>query len=450
MTLFDITDLAAPIALTGARAESDGHVAFQDRATSPQRYYVAASNEIREPDAVYRDWSSNLTSSSAGADYLLIGYRHFLAATQPLVDLRATQGLLVMSVDVQDVYDEFSHGVLDPGAIKDFLAYAATQWQVPPTYVLFVGDGTIDFHDYLGQGWHNYVPVYPAYIDLHVGPFPAETASDKELDPGPELPFFLLGRLTVSSAAETRNVVSKIVTYETSPAPGFWNRRILFTADDDDHSGPFTDYSDEVFESIAEPFIGDRVYLSKSPKESHEYKTPTSGEAVAAQSSIIDRFVAGRLFISFMGHASYSQWAKEVLLHRKHVPQLQSNGKLPIILSMTCHTGAFHVPTYAVIDEELLLDPAGGAVAAWGSTGAGIATGHRHLAIGALDAVQASESVTMGQAVFAGLSRLYAEAPLNRDLIPTYVLLGDPAMSVQRFTGTFHANYVPLVTRRGP
>jgi hypothetical protein len=97
-------------------------------------------------------------------------------------------------------------------------------------------------------------------------------------------------------------------------------------------------------------------------------------------------------------------------------------------------------------------------VATWGATGAGVATGHRHLARGFLDAVQdlggvgkATESepsqTLLGEAVYGGLARLYVEAPTNRDLIDTYILFGDPAMRINRYTGDAYTAYAPLVAR---
>ncbi len=34
-------------------------------------------------------------------------------------------------VEVQDVYDEFGYGIIDPDAIHDFLAYAYSNWESP-------------------------------------------------------------------------------------------------------------------------------------------------------------------------------------------------------------------------------------------------------------------------------------------------------------------------------
>ena len=41
---------------------------------------------------------------------------------------RESQGLRVKVVDVADIYDEFSYGLVTPAALRDFLAYAYDNW----------------------------------------------------------------------------------------------------------------------------------------------------------------------------------------------------------------------------------------------------------------------------------------------------------------------------------
>jgi len=59
---------------------------------------------------------------------------------------------------VQDLYDEFSFGVKNPQALKDFFRRAQVSWQGPPKFVLLVGDASFDHRDYLGLGNVDFVP----------------------------------------------------------------------------------------------------------------------------------------------------------------------------------------------------------------------------------------------------------------------------------------------------
>ena len=71
----------------------------------------------------------------------------------------------------------------------------------------------------------------------------------------------------------------------------------------------------------------------------------------------------------------------------------------------------------------------------------------RHLASGFFNVIQSVDDVTLGPAIYGGLATLYSEAPASIDLIDTYLLLGDPAMHLNRFYGTLNHFYLPLITR---
>ena len=62
-----------------------------------------------------------------------------MPALELLKGLRQSQGLKVAIIDVDDIYDEFSFGQKSPQSVKDFLSYAASNWNVAPRYGLFGG-----------------------------------------------------------------------------------------------------------------------------------------------------------------------------------------------------------------------------------------------------------------------------------------------------------------------
>ncbi|HSJ59372.1 MAG TPA: C25 family cysteine peptidase, partial [Anaerolineae bacterium] len=401
--LFDITDEGAPALLTGGRVEAESRLEFQATTTEARRYLALAGAALQSPAAIYPDVPSSLASASNRADYLLIGYGEFLAAAQPLIARRSAQGLRAMTIDVQDVYDEFSYGVMNPQAIRDLLGHALTAWQAPrPTYVVLVGDGTIDFMDHLGNGWHNFVPVYPAKVDPYLG----ETATDNRLAAvaGDDiLPDLHIGRLPVSSVAQTIDVVAKIVSYETAPWPGWWARQVLFVADNADQGGDFPTLSDALYaDEIPAPMTGHRVYLVAGADEGHEYDPADATDVERARAALSAYLGYGQLLVTYFGHASHSQWAQEILLHRDDVPDLGNGGRLPVVLSMTCYTGSFHHPPYAPLDERLVTEPGGGAVATWGPTSSALLAGHYLLAQGFLQVAFGADDRSLGAATLAG------------------------------------------------
>ena len=141
----------------------------------------------------------------------------------------------------------------------------------------------------------------------------------------------------------------------------------------------------------------------------------------------------------FTGHSSIHQWAHEIFFHLEDIPFLDNGQHLPVVLEMTCFTGSFQVPGFTTLDEDLVRKPGGGAVAAWGSTGLGIATGHQWLAEGFLNSVYMDGASELGLAALAGKINL-AGIGAYSDLIDTFTLLGDPATRLERT----YMTYMPI------
>src|SRR5262249_16769765 len=128
--------------------------------------------QMKHPAAMILNQRSILKQAQAGADLVIVSAREMIAAIAPLAQLRQKQGLSVMIVDIEDVYDEFNFGEKSPGALKSFLSCTQTNWKKKPAYVLLAGAGSFDPRHYLGFGETDLIPA--KLIDTSY----LETASD--------------------------------------------------------------------------------------------------------------------------------------------------------------------------------------------------------------------------------------------------------------------------------
>jgi hypothetical protein len=397
-------------------------------------YYALTDAQVRDPAAILEDRPSLLQSTTNGADYVLIAHGELIGAVQPLLNQRQLQGLRVAAVDVQDVYDEFSGGLIDPEAIRAFVSYAYQHWAAPaPTYVLLVGDGHYDFMDRWGFGAPNYVPPYLEMVD----PWWGETAADNRYAAvvgQDNLPDVLLGRLPASSLVEAKTLVSKIVAYEREPLPGAWNSRHVFVADRWDLAGNFAGSMDVTYDRfIREPWMGSRIYLDDLSLENARQETLAAWQH-------------GALLVSYMGHSSWHQWSVGPLMHVSDVSALSNERRLPVLLGMTCFTGFFHHPEYGTLDEMLVRHEGGGAVASWSSSGLGLQAGHQRLHQGFYRAVVPGVKVQLGRAVLDAKLDMHAYTGAYDELLDTYHLLGDPAMVLNTTLEPWpHTLYLPVL-----
>ncbi len=428
---YEISTPTAPAQLTGLRIEGaagDYTATFADLAAGSRRYMLVGTGGLLKPLAITLDAPSDLRAPAEGADYLIIAHADFVAGVAPLAQYHRAEGLRVRVIDVQDIYDEFNAGLLDPHAIRDFIGYAYANWPgTPPAYVLLVGDGTYDFMNREGYNAKTFIPPFLANVDPVLG----ETATDNQYVAvvGDDLmPDLHLGRLPVNDLTELAAMVDKIIAYGTAPAPGAWRSRAVFVADNPDTGGSFGELSDIALSYLPPEFSLERIYLGTA-----EY--PAS-QALRAQQATLNAFNSGALLFNYVGHSSIGNWAAELLFGLNALPQVSNGRAYPVILPMTCLEGTFHNPRFIGAGESVVRLANRGAVASWSPTGLGVATGHDYLHRGFYDALFNRDVRALGPATTAAKLNLFVNARFPdgslryQDLLATYVLLGDPATRI--------------------
>jgi len=433
LRVYDVTAPDAPRAVTGFTV-SAGQVSVGDDGNLPAEYLILTEDRILSPQAIVA--AKSISDPPDGADYLIVTHPAFEAALAPLVAHRSAQGLRVVTADVEAIYDQFGDGRLHPQAIRSFLAHAYANWPAPALqYVLLVGDGTYDPRGYLPDTNPTYLPPYLADVDPVLG----ETTSDNRYADLSDdlLPELRLGRFPVNTPAQVEAIVAKILSYETNPMPGDWSRRLVFSADNPSSAGNHHLHSDGEFNTYATPaygYAGARVYLSETTGDPHLFT-----DAQEAQEALIAELDRGALLYTYFGHASWHQEAVletdgyAPLFHTDHIARLNNDRRWPVVLHMTCLTGHYIHRTSNTLDESLLRTADVGAVAVWGASGSGVASGHRRLHRVFYQAVFDDGQTELSMAIHSALVSLYA-ASIYGDLIETYHLFGDPALGLHLTT----------------
>ena len=411
LTLLDVTDPWAPVRIEGATVEASAkgyRLVFEDDVAGETRYLASSAACEPSPIRVLVDDPSSWRSPANRADYIAIAHGSLLEAVEPLLAFRESRGLRTALVDIQDVYDEFSHGAFDPRAIRDLLAYACASWTPPaPLYVLLVGDANIDYKDILGTGAMNYVPT-----QLFYSPLLGETPTDNRFacvsgdDPLPDL---FIGRIPLRSAVDVEAVVAKIIAYEEQAAEP-WNETILMVSDND---------SD--FEGISEMVI-DEV-LPGGYRAERVYKSDLGSGADEALEAGIN---AGALITNYIGHGNVDVWSG--FFASGDVGGLTNEDRLTFAVGMTCLSGFFaHPEDPYCLAEELLKVPGKGAVATWMPSGLGYTSEQRILERNLFSSLLGEEIPSLGAATTLSKVKGSLESYLALNAIEAMTLLGDPA-----------------------
>ncbi len=368
--VFQIDKLGAVAKITNPEVKKaeDGTytVSFEDNVTQPTKYYVTTTSAILQPKSIIKDEPSTLHNPANHIDYIMITHRDFIKSTQRLADFRQRQGLNVLVVDVDDIYDEFSYGIFDPRAIKRFLRYAYFNWEIMPTYVLLMGDAHWDYK-YVYDEYYKKYPVYPKiYVPTYHAPsMPyGETALDNRfvtVSGDDIIPDMILGRIPIDSQEEADIVVDKTIEYETKSIPGPWQSKIMLIADDEKSKS-----GDEIFEDsrrdLAESYIP--VGYETLPVYLRVIKEP-----YLARKQIFKYINDGVVLMEFSGHGGAYYWTHENIFDGDDVKKLQ-NSIYPFVVTTTCENGYFDNPLGAnkTLIDLFLIQPKAGAVACLSAT----------------------------------------------------------------------------------
>ncbi len=446
LRVYDVTNPVSPLRLKNPGINGAVVTFADNNGRLKPRFAVVAGTKVKAPALIRMATALNTPlTTTKGADFVIITPKEWAGAVSGLVTLRQSQHLATVIEYTQAIYDNYGGGIPQPEAIHAYLQDIYTQWKEPqPSYVLLVGDGSVDPKRYHSNSFPTIIPPYLADFDH----FSTEGATDNLFvtfgGPADIIPDMMIGRFPVKSLAELNDVVSKIVQYnETNLPPGSWKDNATIVSAMPDSGGEFiTAGTNEA--TVLECTI---------PAAKLFYPTPYTTE-LSVHNTLISRWNSGTGLVVFNGHASIQQWATRDqnsgnfvdFFHYNDIATLSNGNKLPVVLDMTCFTGSYQTPGLETVDEGLVLAQNSGALAAWGSTSMGLTSSHEFLAKGFIAAIVSKTNARLGEAALKGKMLLLEKRPSNSDLLDAFNLLGDPT-SILSFNIIRSCNFLPSVFR---
>ncbi|HPG38642.1 MAG TPA: C25 family cysteine peptidase [bacterium] len=409
--------------VTGYPAFGDStlyQISFTDYISSANTEYIAISpDSMLKPLAIVPDEPTLLKSTNLSADYLLISHHRFvdMPEVQQLLELRQAQGYHTLLVDIQDIYDEFNYGKPGPFGLKRFLKWAYDNWQAPQLkYVLLLGDGS--YVRYSTEA--DTLDLVPAYMRQTYN-FGA-AASDHWyalLDGDNEIADIHIGRIPARTPEEAGSFIAKMIDYEKTPAGGAWRNRILYLAG---NGQVFRDQGEILADKVPLKFDARKLYTIR---DESGFSDPFFGGTI----DLLDYFNDGCAVMTFHGHGGGAIWADNGLLRIEDCRQIYNQGRLPLILSMTCYTGAFESPSGEALADALLFAQDTGVIGFLGASGFGWTQNDYYLQTEIFNYLYNNPGKTLGEIVDAGKTLYFAKHKYLQTItqLNQYHLFGDPA-----------------------
>jgi autotransporter-associated beta strand protein len=409
--IYDVTDVDSPLAVNLAADGSDPSLVKVDVPGSGSRIlYAFADSDVKAPSSVRANAPSSWHSIE-GADLIVIGHSTLLPALQSLTAQRTAEGLKVATIDVEDVYDEFSAGQKDAGAIRTFLRYALQTWERPPRYVLLVGNASFNPRNY---------PEFVSGPDLVPGLFvettSMEVASDDEFVKayGHASPSMAIGRLPFTRIDDVRSAVSKLLDRRLISS----DAKLLFIHDRDEEANRFSGYIDTVKGAIP-----GRTASTLGRRTAVAPETQSDVDA-ALHSELLAALAEAPAVVTFLGHGEEPYWASPNVFSIADEAALVASGQTSVYFAGTCRNGWFTDMGYDdadILAASLLRANGGGAWAVWAASGDAPADDLPALVSGVLQGALL-DGLTLGDATMRAKAAIQ-----DPDVRAVFHLFGDPS-----------------------
>ena len=365
------------------------------------KYYVVGSSAMLKPGIRAARVQADI--SSGRADYLIISHPNFIDGLAALVQVRRGEGLVVRVVDVMDIYDQYSDGVVDPQAIKSYIGYAAKNMGIQ--YVLLVGDDTYDYKNNLKLGSISFIPsIYMAVGDLvqyaPVDPKYVDLNDDN-------VPDLSIGRFAVRTTAELSNVVSKTLSYEQKS----YGKTDVFASD-----WGYSAESDALLAQVPSDWVSTKAY-------------PDLVGMDQAHNTLMASMNAGIALTDYIGHSDDWEWTWDGLFSVDDAANLTNAGRPTLITQYGCYNIYYVNPTYETLEDGMLNSGLQGAAAMFGSTTMTSDVNEQRLGSLFMPLLTRGGK-TIGQALLEAKRALASSDPNALDVLLGWSLLGDPYLRV--------------------
>lgn len=437
-SVWEVTDPFLPVKMNVT--VNGTQTIFQNDA-SRLREYIAFTSTLT-PFALAKPANQDLHGNGP-ADLLIITHSSLLADAQRLAQFHVQKDRYRTAVVTADqVYQEFSGGVPDPTALRDFVKMyydrAANNTADRPRYLLLFGAASYDYRNRIPNNT-NLVPGYESVNALD--PLSTYTSDDffgllednddiNANDPKASIDI-AIGRIPARSSEEARTMVDKIIRYHSASSLGSWRNQSVFIADDKDQNLHLSDAELIAADaSAANPVLAQyKIYLDAYPAVS----TSAGARYPAVNDAIVSQVFNGTLLLNYSGHGSYQRLADESVLTQEELNRFNNPDKLPLFITASCDFAPYDDPAKNSLGAGVLTGNANGAIALLTTTRLVFAYSNRQINDNYLKIALQPQSngkfLTLGESVrqtknFTALS--------SGDLLNNrkFTLLGDPAMQL--------------------
>lgn len=430
VTIWEVSNPGS-ISIPAITTESGG-ISIKSTAETLKEFIAFDGLQFFSPEFIEKVQNQNLHNLQP-VDFVIVTYPLFLEQANRLADYhRQRDGMTVLVVTPQQIYNEFSSGALDVSAIRDFMKmlYDRAGSGKEPRYLLLFGDGSYDYKNLTSED-NNLVPTYESRESLRPG---ASFVTDDffgclDADEGSNGSGTMdvgVGRFPVQTVEDAKEMVDKTFHYMMPIRENFgpWRNSIVFVGDDEDgniHLGQAEGLA-QITDSLGPVYNVNKIYL-----DAFQQVQTNSGPRYPDVNKAIDNAInEGCLIFNYTGHGGEIALADERVMDLPAIQGYKNLSRMPAFVTATCEFSRFDDPGLVSAGELVFLNPDGAGVGLFTTTRQAYSASNYALNKRFYYEAFVIDSLT-GEYPRMGDMIRFAKTPSNQN-IKNFVLLGDPAL----------------------
>ncbi|OEK07899.1 peptidase C25 [Flavivirga aquatica] len=287
-------------------------------------------------------------------DYLIVAPNNMLAQAERLAEINKGQyGLNVKVVGLDEIYNEFSSGNQDIGAIRNLVKYVYDNASLPENrikYLCLFGDGSFDYKDRIPNNT-NIVPSWHSYRSFSLASsfisddFYGMMDDNEGTMSGNDKLDLAVGRMLADTPQRAKELVDKVESYYEKESFGSWRNNFVVISDDVDKNweGTLQQTTDEIGDLVTteKPFIN----VVKIHSDAFQQESSAGGDAYpTVTTEIVNAIDNGALVVNYFGHGGEEGLAEERILLKPDINGFRNFGKLNCFVTVTCEFTRFDNP----------------------------------------------------------------------------------------------------------
>ena len=305
-------------------------------------------------------------------DYLIITPKFLKFQAERLANINRIQNNLnVKVVTLESIYLEFSSGMQDISAIRNFVKYVYDNASINSKrlkYVCLFGDASFDYKNRVS----NNTNIVPSWLSVNSFSLTNSFVSDDfygmmdinegAMSNGDKLDI-AVGRILAETPQRAREMVDKIESYYSTDTFGSWRNNYLLISDDVDKISDrlLQQTTDQIAEEVKQtkPFLN----VKKIHADAFVQETSSGGSRYPqVNKAIFDALEVGAVAVNYFGHGSEDGLALERIFDKLNAQELNNPNKLNCFVTVTCEYTKFDNPLRKAAGEYLFWNTDGGAI----------------------------------------------------------------------------------------